>query len=264
MNAINNTSKLLAIDAGNTRVKWGLFNTSGKMIESGATANAELQSIQLPRATRVIISNVAGNIIATQLKALIANTSNIIWLSAQASACGVRNQYQTPTLLGTDRWAALIAVWQIKKSPCIVVSAGTAVTIDALTVDTSNNQGLFLGGLILPGLDLMQTSLGAATAQLPTINHDNGSAKSIKFFATNTAEAIQSGALNAVLGTIARMATALQEHCVGTPTIVISGGNAQLIAEQLQQTSTLPVSLIENLVLQGLYQLDHFMENELS
>ena len=60
------------------------------------------------------------------------------------------------------------------------------------------------------------------------------------------------------------MVTALQEHCVKTPTIVISGGNAQLIAEQLQQTSTLPVSLIENLVLQGLYQLDHFMENELS
>ena len=110
----------------------------------------------------------------------------------------------------------------------------------------------------------MQPSLGAATAQLPTINHDDGSAKSIKFFATNTAEAIQAGALNALLGAIVRMVTALQEHCVGTPTIVISGGNAQLIAEQLQQTSTLPVSLIENLVLQGLYQLDHFMENELS
>ena len=259
----NNTPKLLAIDAGNTRVKWGLFDQSGKMLESGTSMNAELQSMKLPSAARIIISNVAGNVIATQLRALIANTSNIVWISAQTAACGVRNQYQTPTSLGTDRWAALIAAWQVKKSPCIVVNAGTAVTIDALTVDTSNNQGVFLGGLILPGLDLMQTSLGAATAQLPTINQDNGSAESIMFFATNTAEAMQAGALNAVLGAIERMTTELERHCVGTPAIIISGGNAQLISEQLQQASNLPVSLIENLVLQGLYQLDHFMQSEL-
>ena len=259
----NNTSKLLAIDVGNTRVKWGLFDQSGKMLESGTSVNADLQSMKLPSAARVIISNVAGNVIARQLNALIANTSNIIWISAQTAACGLRNQYQTPTSLGTDRWAALIAAWQIKKSPCIVVNAGTAVTIDALTVDTSNSQGVFLGGLILPGLDLMQTSLGAATAQLPTINQDNDSAEPIKFFATNTAEAIQAGALNAVLGAIERMTTELQRHCEGTPAIIISGGNAQLISKQLQQASNLPVSLIENLVLQGLYQLDHFMQSEL-
>ncbi len=264
MTSIHNTPKLLAIDAGNTRVKWGLFDQSGKMLESGTSVNAELQSMQLPSAARVIISNVAGNDIATQLKALIANPSNIIWLSAQTAACGVRNQYQIPASLGTDRWAALIAAWQLKKSACIVVNAGTAVTIDALTVDTSNNEGLFLGGLILPGLDLMQTSLGAATAQLPKINPANGSANPVTFFATNTTEAIQAGALNAVLGAITRMSTALQKECEGTPAIIISGGNAQAIAEQLQQASTLPVSLIENLVLQGLYQLDYFMQNALS
>ena len=264
MTSIHNKPKLLAIDAGNTRVKWGLFDKSGKMLESGTVVNTELQSMQLPSASRVIISNVAGNDIATQLKALIANMSNIIWLSAQTAACGVRNQYQIPSSLGTDRWAALIAAWQLKKAPCIVVNAGTAVTIDALTVDTSNNEGLFLGGLILPGIDLMKTSLGEATAQLPKINPANGSANSVTFFATNTAEAIQAGALNAVLGAITRMSTALQEKCGATPTIVIGGGNAQVIAEQLQLTSALGVSVVENIVLQGLYQLDYFMENELS
>ena len=60
------------------------------------------------------------------------------------------------------------------------------------------------------------------------------------------------------------MSTALQKKCGATPTIVISGGNAPVIAEQLQLTSELGVSVVENLVLQGLYQLDYFMENELS
>ena len=73
MTSIHNKPKLLAIDAGNTRVKWGLFDKSGKMLESGTVVNAELQSMQLPSASRVIISNVAGNDIATQLKALIAS-----------------------------------------------------------------------------------------------------------------------------------------------------------------------------------------------
>ena len=264
MNVMKNTPELLAIDAGNTRIKWGLFDATGNMVESSVFLNAELQNIQLPIAKRVIISNVAGNTITTQLKALITNTSNIIWLSAQATACGVRNQYQIPSSLGSDRWAALIAAWQIKKTPCIVINAGTAITIDALTVDMLNNQGLFLGGLILPGLALMLTSLGAATAQLPLINQADNSANSLKLFATNTTEAIQAGALNAALGAIARMAEALQAQCQVMPSIVISGGNAQFIAEQLKLTSDLQVSVVENLVLQGLYQLDYFVQSEFS
>lgn len=264
MISIKHTTELLAIDAGNTRVKWGLFNVAGKMVESGTCVNADVGSMQLPNAARVIISNVAGDAMARQLKTLTAVTSNIIWLTAQASACGVRNQYQIPSSLGSDRWAALIATRQLKKSPCLVVNAGTAVTIDALIDDTLSNQGLFLGGLILPGLDLMKSSLVIATAQLPKTIQDNSSATLLECFATNTEDAIQAGALNAVLGAITRMATLLQKESEGIPTIVISGGNAHFIAEQLQLTSALEVSVIENLVLQGLYYCNHLMRSELS
>ncbi len=260
---------LLTLDIGNTRTKWAVFSLAGKVTEQGIFLNADLANADFSPSRlgyqRVVISNVAGTALASLMtKKLATYALPVTFIKSTSQACNVSNHYLPSASLGTDRWAALIAAWQLKKAPCIVVNAGTAVTIDALTVDTSNNEGLFLGGLILPGLDLMKTSLGEATAQLPKINPANASANSVTFFATNTAEAIQAGAHNAVLGAITRMSTALQEKCGATPTIVISGGNAPVIAEQLQLTSELGVSVVENLVLQGLYQLDYFMENELS
>ena len=176
------TSNILAIDVGNTRVKWGLFNTAGVMLEQGDCLNADLATAVLPDATRVVISNVAGNAIQAQLTSLLSkSTATIHWIRAQANACGVNNGYDKPATLGTDRWAALIAAWHIKQAPCVVVNAGTAVTIDALSMPPHNNYGgnnqtgnknqaEFIGGLILPGLNLMQHSLGHATALLPKLN----------------------------------------------------------------------------------------------
>ena len=256
-------TQLLAIDAGNSRLKWGLFNVTGEIVASGACVNSELSNLQLPHATRVIISNVAGTKILTQLKILLANRRNTHWVNAETSACGVINQYKVPSSLGTDRWAALIASWQLKKSACVVVNAGTAVTIDALSCDMVSNEGVFLGGLILPGLDLMISSLDKATAQLPRLKQDTSSLKPIDIFAKNTKDAMQAGALNAVLGAIERMKISLEVACQQIPLIIISGGNGPTIARHLKHHSTLSVSTIENLVLQGLYQLDMFRQSEL-
>src|SRR4051794_2109068 len=76
------------------------------------------------------------------------------WINAAAYQCGVRNYYEEASQLGSDRWAALIAAWQQQRQGCLVVDAGTATTIDALS-DT----GEFLGGIITPGVDLMQKAL---------------------------------------------------------------------------------------------------------
>jgi len=259
---IATNAQLLAIDAGNSRLKWGLFDVSGEILASGACVNSELSNLELPNATRVIISNVAGTEIATQLKLLLDNRRNIHWAHAEAIACGVINQYEEPSSLGTDRWAALIAAWQLKKSPCVVINAGTAVTIDALSSDMISNQGVFVGGLILPGLDLMLSSLDTGTAQLPKFKQDNSSTKPIEIFANNTSDAMQAGVLNAVLGAIVRMKMSLQIESQQIPFILISGGNGPTIARHLQNDSTLSVFAIENLVLQGLYQLDLFRQSK--
>ncbi|MEO6118531.1 MAG: type III pantothenate kinase [Methylotenera sp.] len=263
MNTANNT--ILAIDAGNTRVKWGVFNAAGGLMEYSACLHSELINTILPQTSRVIISNVAGKSIEDTLKKALPN-STIHWVSAGLEACGVENRYETPAKLGTDRWAAVIAAWHIKHAPCVVVSAGTAVTVDALSVHEENNAGIFLGGMILPGLNLMQQSLGIATAQLPekTADSHTTNQQEANTFATNTVDAIYAGALHAILGAINLMAEELHRHSNVSPHIVISGGNAAIIHQQLTQHHligdvTNSAIIVDNLVLHGLYLLDNFM-----
>jgi len=260
-----NINNILAIDAGNTRVKWGLFNSKGEMLDCGACVNADLALATFPAAARIVISNVAGNVIELQLKSLFQRSNNIHWIKSQSNACGVRNLYDQPELLGTDRWASLIAAWHIKRAPCVVVNAGTAVTIDALSVsqDEDNNfQAKFIGGLILPGLNLMQQSLGLGTAQLPKKNLIKTTQTSTVIFATNTADAIFSGTLHAVLGAISLMSNELNNYCKQVPYILISGGNSNVIKENIFVEMTKQVLIVDNLVLQGLYLLENFMKSD--
>ena len=265
-----NNQNTLAIDAGNTRIKWGLFNADGIIIEQGACLHAALSMLSLPVAARIVVSNVADTQIQAQLKALLATHVAIHWITAQPEACGVNNHYENPKSLGSDRWAALIAAWHIKQAPCVVVNAGTAVTIDALSVQPNayQNTAAFIGGLILPGFDLMQHSLGIATAKLPKklVKLDNTtqdeSTKKIDMFAKNTTNAIYAGALYAITGAIKAMVRELGEQTKKLPYIVISGGNAAIIYAQLHQDyptgkMTKGLFIVDNLVLQGLFLLDN-------
>lgn len=262
------TKNILAIDAGNTRVKWGLFDALGAMLDCGSCLNVDLMTAKLPTANRAVISNVAGAVIKTSLISLLGKNTPILWVNAQKNACDVSNQYSLD--LGADRWAALVAAWHLKNAPCVVVNAGTAVTIDALSVEQNKlkNQAVFIGGLILPGLNLMQQSLGLATAQLPKFDTATPSAKNLTtdIFAKNTADAIYSGALHAIVGAVTLMAHELHCHCKQLPFIVLSGGNAPVIYQQLiKQSLTVPMAqqviIVDNLVLQGLYLLDNLKLN---
>jgi type III pantothenate kinase len=241
---------ILTIDAGNTRIKWGLFDDAGTLIEHSAFPHNDLANVRFPNADRVIISNVAGDVMAMQLTKLLENFPLVQWLTAKQSAQGVTNSYTTPSKLGTDRWAALIAAWHLEKTACLVVNAGTAVTIDAL-----DTKGTFIGGMILPGLELMRRNLHTATAQLPFDPITTTELPAI--FAIETEQAMFSGALHAVCGAINQAAIALQETCGTIPTILLSGGNALLISQGLTTVShvTKRVVIVDNLVLEGLFLL---------
>jgi type III pantothenate kinase len=255
----SSADNILAIDAGNTRVKWGLFASAGVVLEHGACLNTEIAHAKLPETTHVIISNVAGDKVKKQLESLLPKNISIYWIVAKAKNCGVSNCYAQPEKLGADRWAALIASWHIKQAPCVVVNAGTAVTIDALS--TNNNHAEFIGGLILPGFNLMQQSLGLATAQLPMPTF-SANKQHHDIFAKNTTDAIRLGALQAISGAIILMANALETECKKVPNIIISGGNAQVIKDNLLGDVTNHVLIIDNLVLQGLYLIGNFMQSE--
>ena len=174
---------------------------------------------------------------AQRLRAVCAVwTCSPEFVTATAAQCGVRNGYQQPERLGSDRWAALIAAWNHVQGACLVVNCGTATTVDAIS-----SQGEFLGGLILPGVSLMQHSLATNAAQLRA---EQGM---LQDFPRNTADAIHSGMLCATLGAIRHQFDLLQARC-GAIRCLLGGGAAGVVQPHLD----LPLERVDNLVLKGL------------
>ena len=227
---------ILCLDAGNTRLKYGLFDGSSWRLQSVLDYPALDDLIaQLPeQPVRVVACNVAGETIKLRIETLAEKSGiALAWLTSSAAACGVSNGYDNPQQLGADRWAALIGARALHAEPCVVVMAGTATTIDAL-----DDNGLFRGGLILPGLTLMRAALARNTADLP---HAAGQYKAQP---TNTDDAIVSGALHATLGAIERLRATLPRDAL----CLLSGGAAAELAPHLG----VPYRLVDNLVLEGL------------
>jgi type III pantothenate kinase len=234
---------LLLIDAGNTRIKWALAADDaapGEWIAAGAVTHAELNHLpaswQQWRVTRAIVSNVAGIKVRDQLQLMLPTTA-ITWFASSPQQAGVRNGYRDPSQLGCDRFAAAIGARALEPGKALLVATcGTATTIDALSAD-----GVFLGGMILPGLGLMAGSLARNTAQLPHI----AAAGAIPAgFADNTDDAILSGCLSAQAGAIERAYGLL-----GAGLCILSGGAARYIAPAL----ALPYRMVDNIVLVGLH-----------
>ena len=229
----------LMIDAGNTLIKSAvLAGDEWLHLTPVPTAEANTMTARvahIPEVSEVWVSNVAGDEVAAHLAAACKSRGWTMYLiGSKKLQCGVSNSYKVVERLGSDRWASLIAAWQMSKAPTLVVTCGTATTIDALSA-----QGEFMGGLILPGLALMQSSLIDATAKLV---HDAGRYAE---FPVNTADAIWSGALQATCGAIQRQYALLND---ANAKILLSGGAAQ----ELQELLGIPAQTVRNLVLQGL------------
>lgn len=234
---------ILAIDAGNTRIKWGLHE-GGVWQALGAIATADSAGLRealgtaLP-AEKAIASNVAGAEVRANIAAACQRGGTpIVFIESPREQLGVENGYRDPAQLGTDRWAAMVAAHRAgAPGHKLVVNAGTALTIDALTAE-----GRFLGGLIVPGPALMRRSLDRGTAGLRLTEG------TLREFPESTPDAITSGAIQAAAGAVERLAALMAARGCPPSRIILSGGAADEIAGSLPITTTLH----ENLVLDGL------------
>lgn len=231
----------LLIDCGNTRIKWGL-RVDDRWVASGALPLAETDQLadRIARPDSGIEAwgcIVAGEETARRIEGALARP--VRWITPARSACGVSNGYESPERLGPDRWAALIGARSLQpRGACLVVNAGTATTVDVLDA-----AGMFQGGLILPGVDLMQDALARNTARLPA---GRGQYRAVP---TNTRDAITSGALHATVGAIERMFSPLAPDAQSV--CLLSGGAALQLAPLLG----VPTRLVERLVLEGLARI---------
>lgn len=234
---------ILAIDCGNTRIKWGVHDgarwvAQGLLDYAGLAGLADLIRSQ-PHASHAVACNVAGRQVGEAVQsALDLQGVPLTWVQSQSAQYGVRNLYDRPEQLGADRWAALVGARALHEGACLVVCAGTATTVDVLDAE-----GHFQGGLILPGVALMCRALAANTAQLPLAEG--------KFagLPRNTMDAIVSGCLHAQAGAVERMF----EQVAGHPgaACLVGGGAAGQFFDLLR----VPKQRVDNLVLEGLARI---------
>ena len=245
----------LAIDVGNTRIKWALFDAA----RPGATLRAHgvefLDHIDrlaegawahLPAPTHMLGCLVAGDAVrrrvAEQMELWDVPAR---WVVPSQEEAGVVNGYDHPTRLGADRWVAMIGarhrmLAQGPARPLIVVMVGTAVTVEA--IDT---QGRFLGGLILPGHGIMLRALESGTAGLHVPTGE------VRMFPSNTSDALTSGGTYAIAGAVERMYQHLLQHCGQEPACVMAGGAGWKMAPSMAR----PFELVENLIFDGLLEI---------
>lgn len=233
---------ILLLDLGNSRVKWAL-SEAGEWLAEGASQYDRLDNLflewdrfQPPR--KVLGCNVAGeDRIVPITQYWRKRNVPLNWIHSREAFSGVSNLYDKPEQLGTDRWAALVGAWSRAKGACLVVSAGTA-----FTVDTLNQQGEFISGFILPGKRLMHQSLVSGTHALDDIPGN------ITDFPRNTADGMASGIALALNSTVQMSFQHMASLKNPSPLCIITGGDAEWLSKQL------PFSVIiaPKLVLEGL------------
>lgn len=230
---------ILCIDSGNSRIKFG-FWAAGAWSREGSVNHADISVLERlrqdwPVPERIMLANVAGAAAEAALRHALGDWgSRLTVVSASAAAGGVRNGYRNPAQLGVDRWCALIGARALSRGALLVVMAGTATTIDSL-----DDSGRFLGGLILPGQQLMLSALAQKTADLPLARGCHAD------WPQSTDDAIVTGVIEAQAGAIERAWARLpgtDRRCL------ISGGNAALLVKHL----VIPVQQADNLPMRGL------------
>lgn len=212
-------------------------------LAQGALATAEPERLaevaaQAGVVDRIVASNVAGEAVAHGIRRVLA--ADPLWVRACAEQCGVRSGYAIPGQLGADRWAALVAARDIAGAACVVVNAGTTMTVDALSADF-----IFLGGFIVAGFELMREAVARNTAQLAL--QDGVFA----FFPDNTGDAIVTGAINALAGAVDRMVSYMRQTGEDDPVVLVSGGDARRLLPHLNGQ----VRAVDNLVLEGVARI---------
>ena len=242
----------LALDVGNTRLKWALYERPQLHATPLAHGAEFLENIEtlaegawadLPAPDHMLGCIVAGDAVKRRVQEQMELWDvTPSWVVAASSEAGLVNGYDHPTRLGADRWVAMIGarhrmLAQGPARPLVVVMVGTAVTVEAIDA-----HGRFLGGFILPGHGIMLRALESGTAGLHVPTGE------VRPFPTNTSDALTSGGTYAIAGACERMVQHLREHTGEEPMCIMTGGAGWKMAPSMQGH----FELVDSLIFDGL------------
>lgn len=252
----------LAIDVGNSRVKYGLF--------------VQASDVLLPRCLHFFATDVDQAFPWPLLHGWVAEcddppesriaganprvVENLLsewpheWAAGavvqSANDCGIECRVPEPQKVGIDRILNAVGANAIREplSAAIVVDSGTATTVDSISVD-----GAFLGGAILPGFRLSSLALNKYTALLPRVSTRDLGKQSIAAIGQNTLEAIRSGLkwgqLGAVKELVARQALELGAYDSTAVQVFVTGGGGPQLSPHLENSVHLPYLPMLGLIL---------------
>ncbi len=240
---------LLAIDIGNSSVKFGVFDREN-LVARLAVPNANFStaddiysqiSNQIPvkKFSAIIISSVVPKISGLVREVSEKFLDCALFFVDNTLDFGLKIKYEQPEKLGIDRLIAAFAAAEKYGVPCLVCDFGTATTIDAV-----NSRSEYLGGIITPGINTLSEALHAKTAKLPRVEI----IKPPRVIGTSTVSAIQSGIFFGYIGLTEGILRRMIDELGEKPIVVATGGFSKLIAENCDLIDTID----ENLMLEGL------------
>lgn len=244
----------LLVDIGNSRVKWARLGPGG--LGEQAAADYSGWSIDDWRAAlfagppvrRVLAASVARPEAESALEVATrrATGRSVEFAATAPEAAGVRNGYADPTLLGVDRWLAVIGAWRRARAACVVADVGTAATIDVVAAD-----GCHQGGFIVPGPALMVASLLGSTSDL-AVHHASSVATDPRTGpAADTRDAIERGCRLAVAALVDRCVADVERATGDGTRLFLTGGAATEVWPFLAT----PAEHLPDLVLRGLAEI---------
>ncbi len=222
--------RLLAVSIGNTRTRLGVF-VDGKLTETVTLDNARpgevddavaraIEPIKADAQAVIVASTVNPTVSDQVFEAIARLTDHAVHRVERDLPVPVGRQLDPEALVGEDRLLNAAAAYDVLKQACVVVDAGTAITVDFV-----DGAGTFHGGAIAPGGQLMLDALNQRTAQLPDVEFD----KPDEVIGHNTAQAMRSGVFHGLRGLVHELVEQIAEVAGTFPLVVVTGGDGALL-----------------------------------
>jgi type III pantothenate kinase len=218
--------QIIYVDAGNTRVKCAMMTSDGwEIIGSGTYAEpSEWTSLLLRMESdaQIYFTSVSDTFEEWLKNSPLHQRSTISRIDTSHLPAS-RIDYETPNTLGADRWLACAGAYSLSRQAVVVISAGTAITVDLM-----DQHGVFRGGVIMPGLDTIEASAHHAAPRLPIADVLNP----IRIPARSTDDSVDAGARFMVKSAINDIIQQYEDR-YGMLRLWVSGGRAETITELL-------------------------------
>ena len=237
---------ILDLDIGNSRIKWRLLDSNSRLQGEGAVSSlaqliarleATVGGLQRVRACSVSHPDVLDALDEWLARQRIPRCERA---TSRPALAGVSNAYQLAEQLGVDRWLAICAAYKLMGGACIVVDAGSAITLDYVHSD-----GQHRGGFIVPGLQLMKAALQRGTERV--VFRTEHPAADLRP-GTSTQEAVSHGVLFMMVGMIEKAHRVFSRESLSPVRLVLTGGDAELLGRHLR----LDFRYVPDLVFRGI------------